>query len=41
MANLNSARTGVGLPIVGFQITPVAGGLIDDTQMSDLRSGVK
>lgn len=43
MSNLNAARTaaGVGLATIGFQVVPVAGAVVDDTQMANLRSGFK
>lgn len=41
LTNLNAARAAVGLSSISFQIIPTAGALVDDTQMSDLRNGVK
>ena len=41
MTNLNGARAAAGIGATGFQVTPVPGGLVDDTQMANLRAGVK
>jgi len=43
MSSLNTARTasGIGLAAVGFQVPPVDGVLMDDSQMADLRAGFK
>ena len=39
--NMNAARAALDLPPIGFQSTPASGLPIDDTQLSDLRAGVK
>jgi len=41
MSNMNSARAAVGLPAIGFQVTPTQGANALGTQISDLRAGVK
>jgi hypothetical protein len=39
--SMNAARAALDLPPIGFQSTPANGLSIDDTQLSDLRAGVK
>ncbi|HEY0139376.1 MAG TPA: S8 family serine peptidase [Thermoanaerobaculia bacterium] len=41
MFHLNLARAAFGMPSVGFINPPAPGGLVDDTQMANLRSAVK
>lgn len=41
MATLSAARVALGMDPLSFTIAPVAGGLIDDSQMKELRNGVK
>ncbi len=41
ISNMNSARAAVGLPAIGFQVTPTQGANIFGTQISSLRAGVK
>ena len=41
MTNLNAARAAAGLPSTSFLITPAAGAFIRNTQMSNLRAGIK
>lgn len=41
MQNLNAARAFVGLPAIGFGVTPTPAGPIQGTQLNDLRNGLR
>ena len=41
MANLNTARTALGLSAANFTVVPVQGGPVLPSQINELRQGVK